>query len=375
MNIVSQWDKEAFLINKDYSGKTIKHCKLLDGSVLAVTPGFLKVCGQATHEKGSPTICEYDRPNIDPKNFLNGLAAIVHGNQGENGPCTGCRFLVETSVKNKIIASKISYISLHDFCGCNANCVYCSGSEYHLPVKNVSTFDYKILFSNLLKNKMIEPYLTVVGWGGGEPTLLDSFEETVTFLRDSKIRQVINTSGIAYSPAVAGAIKEKMASVQVSVDSGTNETYYKVKGNEFCDKVWKNIQQYASHRGDFILKYIILSFNSDVGEVVSFIERAKNAGVKKICISVDVRSVFDHSTNNNPLTIKELKAAASIYDMASRNGMYAFFSNIWHPEHLKEIEMISSFKMSSKNILSDVIRTIKYEGFGSLFGKIKALVS
>lgn len=85
---------------------------------------------------------------------------------------------------------------------------------------------------------------------------------------------------------------DKIASARISVDSGTNETYASVKRNPNCDRVWENIHRYAATGGDFVVKYIILSMNSDIEEVDTFVNRCRKAGVRSICISVDARPIY-----------------------------------------------------------------------------------
>ena len=162
-----------------------------------------------------------------------------------------------------------------------------------MPEMFVASFDHKILFRNLLAQSKINAESTLVSWGGGEPSLLNSFEDTVEFLRLAHIKQLINTSGIKHSPSIEKALAERLATVRISADSGTNETYALVKGNPHGELVWESIRRYASTGGDFVVKYIIFSLNSDVCEVERFVDRCWDAGVKKICISVDARSVYE----------------------------------------------------------------------------------
>jgi len=204
----SEWSRYSLSVDNEFGGKCLNHCACLNGAIFAVTPGFLRACGSATHDKGSPIICEYLKPTIDPEEFLGGLSTIIRQNQTNTGPCVGCRRLVQTIMPRQFAATFFSTISLHDFCGCNSQCVYCGGSEYFLPEKYVASLDHEILFSNLLEAKLIRPELTSVEWGGGEPTMLNTFESTVRLLRSNKIRQVINTSGIRDSNAIEEALRD-----------------------------------------------------------------------------------------------------------------------------------------------------------------------
>lgn len=338
-----QWSDYADRLNREFGGKNIMYCDNLCGRQFAVTPGAIKACGAATHKKGMPTICEYREPNVLPDEFLTGLYDIIRANQTEDGPCVGCRYLVPTWMPERFVASWFSEISLHDFCGCNSHCVYCNGSEYALPVEYVASQDHEVLFRNLLSSDLIRPEFTNVAWGGGEPTLLGTFDQTVNFLRSNRISETINTSGIRFSPQVEGALKERLAMVRISVDSGTNETYARVKRNSHCDDVWESIERYAASQGDLVVKYIIFSMNSDIQEVENFVERCQRAGVNRICISVDVRSVYSYQPVAQSLTEKEFKAAAAMYNLARSKHIDPYFESMWRPEHLEKIGQLGGF--------------------------------
>jgi len=284
--------------------------------------------------------------------FFSGLGNIIRKNQTEWGHCNGCRYLMKTRLPKRFISSYFSSISLHDFCGCNSNCVYCKGSEYFLPEKYIASFDHEILFRNLLKEELIKTNRTNISWGGGEPTLLNTFEKTVDFLLSKRIRQTINTSGIKYSPAIEKVLKEQFAMVRISVDSGTDETYVKVKGNSNSELVWKSIKRYAETKGDLIVKYIVFPLNSDANEIEKFVDRCYNFGVKKICISTDMRSAFTVNSEQPKISFKELVAAALIYNLCIPKKINTQFESIWLPEHIEKIKLISNFHESIKNKVS-----------------------
>jgi len=336
-NVISdEWCRETDYVNNEFGGRTLIHCDCLNGNQFAVTPGALRACCLATHSKGTPTICKHDQPVVSPKAYLNGLAQIIRDNQTKDGPCIGCRYLTKRALPDKFIAQTFYGISLHDYCGCNAKCVYCSGSEYYLKEKYVASFDHEILFSNLLAQNKINSD-TTISWGGGEPTLLKSFERTVEFFTLNKMKQIINTSGILYSPSVEKALKCGLSTVRISVDSGTSETYALVKGNPYYEKVWETIKSYATAGDSFIVKYIVFSMNSNRGEIEAFIGNCCSSGVKSVCISVDARSVYSIESSQPEITFKELSAAAQIYNACRKNNINASFESIWTPAQLAEI--------------------------------------
>ena len=336
---ISPWERVSRELNAEFGGQRLMHCHLLNGQRFSLAFDSVSACCSATHSKYTPTICDYAGSRIAAEDYVNGLARIIRENQGEDGPCTGCRFLVETSVPARFAAEFFSEISIHNFDGCNSACVYCWGSEGSLPVKYEATCDHEEFFGDLLSQRAIQPGATVVPWGGAEPTTLKTFEGTCDFFASNQIMQIINTSGIKFSPGIERALRARMASVQISADSGTEDVFRKVKRNRHYHEVWENIRRYAGTGGDVTVKYILLSLNSDPGEVEAFVERCCDAGVRTINISVDARAVFDRSGDVAPITEKELDAAASMFDLATRRGIRAIYGDIWTPEQRRAIAL------------------------------------
>lgn len=354
---LKSWKEYSDKLNKEFGGKILKYCGNLNGGRVAFIPKKLKGCSSATHKKGAPTICDYKEPNIFPDEFFSGLFKLIRENQNETGACVGCRYLVETKLPKRFAAAFINTISIHDYCGCNSRCVYCSGSEYQLPEKHVGSFDHEILFQNLLKNAFINKS-TSVFWGGAEPTLLKNFDRIVELLCDNHIAQTINTSGIQFSTSIEKALARNLAAVCISVDSGKNETYEKVKRNPNAENVWTTIQRYAATKGDFSVKFIIFPMNSDIDEVDYFVNRCHENGVKRVCISVDARAVYTIDSDAEKITLKELVAASSMYNLAKSKGIYPEFASIWLPEQLLKIEQLGNFSQRP-NIFYRKLRKMK----------------
>ncbi len=328
----SSWERAAQELDAEFGGRRLMHCHLLNGQRFSINFDTVSACCSATHTKGTPQICSYADSRLVAEDYFEGLARIIRENQEEDGPCTGCRFLVETSLSEQFTAPFFSEVSIHNFDGCNSACIYCYGSEGTLPVKFEATCDHRTFFSTLLEQGAIRPGETVVPWGGAEPTTLKTFEETCDFFVSNRISQVINTSGIKFSPGIEKALQEGLATVQVSVDSGTEEAFRRVKRNRHYHEVWENIGRYAATGGDVSVKYILLSLNSDLSEIEAFVDRCTAAGVKSVCISADARAIFDRPADVDPITEKELVAAATLYRLATKNGMVASLADIWTPE-------------------------------------------
>jgi MoaA/NifB/PqqE/SkfB family radical SAM enzyme len=128
-------------------------------------------------------------------------------------------------------------------------------------------------------------------WGGGESTILPEFNDLTRLICDRGHPQVLNTNGTVFSEAWAYVVsKDERTYFNISVDSGTAETYLKVKGVDRFDQVWENIKEYlaaAKHKCCFRVKYIVMAGNREHIELENFIEKCLDAGVQAIEYSID----------------------------------------------------------------------------------------
>ena len=132
-----------------------------------------------------------------------------------------------------------------------------------------------------------------IGFGGGEPAILDEFEPMVNLFIDAGADNIrVHSSGIKYSPAMERGISKGVLSVVVSVDSGTPETYYKIKNVKTFDKVWENVRKYAAaqreNKGLARTKYIIIpGVNDTQEELQKWFDLTVDAGIRWIILDVE----------------------------------------------------------------------------------------
>ena len=81
-----------------------------------------------------------------------------------------------------------------------------------------------------------------VAFGGGEPTIAPEFEDLIKLLTENGFTNMrIHSSGIKYSPAIAEAIKNGVLNIVISIDSGCEKTYKKIKNVNCYKKVIENM--------------------------------------------------------------------------------------------------------------------------------------
>lgn len=218
-----------------------------------------------------------------------------------NKNCIDCPYLKEDKWEEK--KKQIKYLYLSHWLNCNSKCIYCYSAQH--PELLGSGRHYRLLpqLKDMYEKGILAPDAEV-SFGGGEPTLLDEFEDIMNFLLDNYFWGIrVHTSGIIYSPAIARAISEIRGYVVVSVDAGTSETYQKVKNVPYYDKVRDNIRKYALHTnflGRFLVgaKFIIIpGVNDSKDEIEKWLLANKEAGLYTTVIDIEENWYQEHIDN------------------------------------------------------------------------------
>ena len=191
--------------------------------------------------------------------------------------CEGCFNLVSRGWEDT--KPYINYIHFNHWTHCNSDCIYC-----------YTKWDKKALF----KRNLFKPDGEIT-FAGGEPTILNEFEELVTFLLKNGAKRItVHSSGIKYSKAIEKGIKEGKLSVCLSADSGTRETYNKVKRVNKFDKFWENAKKYSNAQKNIEnkiyveTKFILIpEINTNKEEIDKWMELTINSGIKSIVIDIE----------------------------------------------------------------------------------------
>lgn len=205
--------------------------------------------------------------------------------------CEGCFNLEEAEWDKR---DYINCIHISHWSNCNCNCVYC----YYEPDKKFynSHKPYKIL--PVLKDMLEKNVLTHEGYiafSGGEPTVLDEFDDLLEFFYKMTLKTiVVNSSGIKYDETLAKGIEAGKVELTVSLDCGNAHLYKKIKSLDTFDTVIDNMKKYISMQqgtqDKVRLKYIILpEINDSVEEAEKWIQTCIEIGVKKIILDIETR--------------------------------------------------------------------------------------
>lgn len=265
----------------------------------------INFCCRIPPDKGYKKILDnYHGEKIDWKNFF----SIKRGyrNQMKKGQiipeCKNCIYLKEKEWDNQ---DYISFINFNNWTTCNEHCVYCSLNDYP------SRLRYNVY--PVMKDMAEKGYLRKGGHitiAGGEPCFAPEFDDLIKLFIDydlSNIRVLTNAS--RYSKVVEEGIKLGKINIVVSVDSGTKETFIKIKRKDFYDTVWDSIKKYASVQpcNDRVkTKYIIIpNFNDSKEEINAWINKSKECGIKILALDVEMMW-YEQNKENIPQYILDL---------------------------------------------------------------------
>ena len=242
-----------------------------------------------TTPSGSETpilMTEYKAENIDwdsifesKKKYIEALKLV------EIPSCKGCYAL---DIKKRDDSKYISFINFNHWTNCNSRCIYCGvDKEKKNENKKIFASIKNLIDRGLFRNN------GEITFQGGEPTLLDEFEDLVNLFIEQKARIRVHSSGILYSQAIANGLKDGTVTAVISPDSGTKNTYEKIKKVPCFDKVWDNITRYADYlntENKYLLKtkYIIVpGYNDTFEEIENWLKLTEKAGVKSVIIDFE----------------------------------------------------------------------------------------
>ena len=204
--------------------------------------------------------------------------------------CKGC-YEINAGIKdNKVqkFNNVIDRLYFHNNMSCNAKCVYCTYQQVERGYK------YKVLplLNSLIENKILSKNTTVY-MSGGERTIYPEFEEMMRLLLDYLDSRIeILTSGIRYCKSIEEAFIQNKCFLIISIDSGTRDTYKKIKQVDCFDIIVENLKKYiqASQNviNNVILKYIIVNgYNDNKEEILSFVQLVTSLGIRNVRLDID----------------------------------------------------------------------------------------
>lgn len=265
-----------------------KGCSFLDQGIDFELDKVCDCCISHNGWRGLPLLLEnYHGELIDWENLFKIKAKRIEAQkQATIYDCDGCYHLTDYTFKEE---KKISEFHFTHCRLCNAKCIYCS-KEYSEGSINYDVYP-------IIKDLIDKGYYKGGGEAtmeGGEPTLMQHFDELVHLLTSNGTNIRVHTSGIKFSPTVAEALKNNKGKIVVSIDSGTSKTYKNIKQIDAFQKVCSNIEQYYSvttnHPENIVIKYIIIpGFNDNIKEIKNFFKLIKSLKITTVALDIELQ--------------------------------------------------------------------------------------
>ncbi len=210
--------------------------------------------------------------------------------------CKGCNELKKTNRHNN---NKLNKLVIDNWRHCNCGCVYCSNinttyAEFlNSSIQKSSIYSILPILTEIVNKNLIAEDCTIYTVGG-EPAVLDEFDDIVRLLSKVKYKEFgILSSGIKFINSLENALKNNNnICLTVSLDCGNAQLYKKIKRIDAFDICIKNLKKYAlltkGTSNKLLLKYIIFeNFNDDTKSVDEFLQVALDIGVIDVCFTIE----------------------------------------------------------------------------------------
>lgn len=270
-------------------------------------------------------------------------------NQCEANPCEGCPYLTFdkwTPIRTSLDIKKLSY-EYHTCC--NLRCSYC-GEEYYGGKKPCYQVDK--LTDALVESGWMNQCESVI-WGGGEPVIDKAFEHSlqkVADLNSNAVQRVI-TNATIFSQTVKNLLDEKRIAITTSIDAGSVQTYQKVRGNDYFETVFENLEQYAEKSPEnIIIKYILLPENNSIEEFEGFLAQIKKHKLLGCDFQISINFKEEKATEELGI------GAIVLITMLMENGVkFAYLDELARERIVFSEEMIQKASERKKNIVDWIV--------------------
>lgn len=199
--------------------------------------------------------------------------------------CLGCCELQEQEIskqdylKAKFFNTKkfpIRNIIVKTYRQCELSCLYCLERKYTKGQKTTvieksNFYDFLPIAKELIKKNLIDKY-TRLEIQGGSFTVWDEFLKILDLFVKFGIKDILyHTNAVKFVPEIADAASKINSQMSISIDSGCEETYLKIKGENKFNEVLENIVKYADASVQCSVKYIISkNLNDNIEEIKKF---------------------------------------------------------------------------------------------------------
>jgi wyosine [tRNA(Phe)-imidazoG37] synthetase (radical SAM superfamily) len=236
---------------------------------------------------------------------------------------------------------------------CQCRCIYCDNYLIGKDVINdmlLHPQNYEKIFDIIEYLKNNGMIADDVGWqlASGEITI-HPFKERIYNLIENQSASFF-TNCFIYDESISMNLAANSQSlINLSIDSGTPETWKKIKGFNNFDTVMDNLHKYSAsciNPEQIHLKYLILpGINDSFEDYNSFVEIIKNLKVKKTEIACDMRERYSRNQEQSKALIK---ATGTLFALLKKNNLsYSINHALFSPDESKSSIVFADELLSS----------------------------
>ena len=235
---------------------------------------------------------------------------------GVPNACDGCKHLKDGFYPRRDV--KLDYICFatnHPGDVCNLRCSYCFVQNRFQKFKENK--DGLTTYETIKQLSQIPEYDNsdvTIELSNGELCANKYCNEIFDILLNTKWKVRFVTNMTIYNEKFAEFLKTgRVVNVLTSLDSGTPETYQKIKKADYLNRVVENLKKYPLEKANLRLKYIFLEgVNDNEKDVQGFYDIVKDVNCKAITISSD---------RCKPFTNKIRLLVAKLVEQAKQDGI------------------------------------------------------
>ena len=262
--------------------KKVRSCSFLQKALIYDQTGDLRFCWRNPCPKINAS------EDIDAESFLSLRNKLLHLLEDPHSetytPCDDCPQICEDYFPQTPFSWSLNY-----FCHsrCNYKCIYCGVREegdFHNGEQPLGTVLKKFKDVGLMTPG--SDYSVILSTAG-EPTIHPKRKEFYNTFNGTEL--IVNTNGFVFDTDLYETMQAKKVLLVCSIDAGTQETYFKVKGVDGLEKVKKNLTSYAhSAVGIVALKYIFIpGLNDNPDDIDGFIDLCIETGASFVAVAAD----------------------------------------------------------------------------------------
>lgn len=312
-------------------------CGSLENVALVENRGIFYCCSLENIRNAAPFVPWQNTMEETVDLFLKQRDRFIEELQtrGADNPCAGCPDLRgtywETDRHVSILALSMAY-------PCHLACSYCDlpTNAKHLPehrdqVEKACSVSIPELLKCLREKGHFSPS-EPIQISGGEITASPVKGELLAAVSPYPVQ--VFTTAVIYDETIAAlTAREDGSFLNVSLDSGTAETYRRVKGLDAFERVKATLRRYRAGGSNLLLKYILLPENTARVDLDSFLELAAELKPQSVSISCDIRV----KTSLLPQAV--IDGAVYLALGCQRRGLAYTILPYFGNEHLREIQI------------------------------------